>query len=513
MTIESTGPGGVTRSGGPRSPTTLVTRDTDLQYIRNTSTGAIEGLYDARTNTEAPIPTVQTDANGNTVLVGTDGVAIPRLRANPLRVALFGDSTANLGTTQGANEMGATTYSAAFPASGTTILKIDSDKWAAQHTYPLAWPVINCGISGDTTTQMLARDTAAAGATRKALTDLVNAYPDVVILRAGGVNDLLAMTAANTTVDLDAVYARHVEIVQKALASGAIIIDEGLYGYSPSSGTAADIAFRQAGIAYLNAKYSAFAATLPGWVYFLDMVGTLSNADGTFITGVYESTGVHLNDYGQRLAGNMEAALLGTIFGSSSSNRFDGVNVITNAMMNNTGAQSYGTVATGFTIGSSGAGSVRQNAKIEVIDNKIYQTCEYVWSTASQYGTIYAPFTPATMGFSANDVYGFEADIYIENMSGAAIPAPNNNAFSVEIVKTAAGTLAVQMLGAAYTLVAKGSNTYKAHLCIPLTIQEASAAIASGTFYLKWGTDTAGTFKLGMANPRIVKLGVARVTE
>ncbi|HEY6019943.1 MAG TPA: SGNH/GDSL hydrolase family protein, partial [Candidatus Paceibacterota bacterium] len=385
--------------------------------------------------------------------------------------------------------------------------------WAAQHTYPLAWPVINCGVSGDTTTQMLARDTAVASATRKALTDLVNAYPDVVILRAGGVNDLLAMTAANTTTDLDAVYSRHIEIVQKSMASGAVVIDEGLYGYSPSSGTAADIAFRQAGIAYLNAKYSAFAATLPGQVYFLDFVGTLTNSDGTYISGVYESSGVHLNDYGQRLAGNMESALLTSIFGDSSTTRFDGVNVITNALMENTGSQSYGTVGTGFTIGSSGAGSVRQNAKIEVIDNKIYQTCEYVWSTASQYGTIYAPFTPATMGISANDVYGFEADIYIENMSGAAIPAPNNNIFSVEIIKTAAGTLAAQMLGAAYTPVSKGSNIYKAHLCVPLTIQEASAAIASGTFYLKWGTDTAGTFKLGMANPRIVKLGIARVTE
>lgn len=456
-----------------------------------------------------------TNPDGSTSLVGAGWVIKQFVRGSPIRIATFGDSTANLGTTQGASEMAATTFSAPFPASGTTILKMDIDKWACGQTYPLAWPVINCGVGSETTTQMLARDAAAAGATRKALTDLANANPDVVILRAGSINDLLALTAASSQSLVDAVYNRHIEILQKALSSGAIVIDEGFFGYSPASGTQADLDFRRAAIVSLNARYAAYAGTLSGRVHFLDVVGTLTQADGNYIAGVYESTGVHLNEYGGLLLGELEAAVLRKIYGASSSIRFAGTNVITNALMRNTGAQAYGTVATGFTIGTSGAGSVRQNAKIEAINDKIFQTCEYVWSTTAQYGSIYMPFDPTTMGIVANDVYGFEFDYYIENMSGAVVPAASsgNQTANVELVKSANGTVAVQMLATGYATTARVANIVTGHVCAPITIREASAALASGVFYFKWGSDTAGTYKLGVANPRIVKLGVARVTE
>lgn len=480
-------------------------------FLYDEDSGDIVGVKD-QDGGETIFLRASTDANGNTVLVGRDGRIMPRNRFAPVRVATFGDSLANLGTTQGANEMAANVLTAAFPASGATAIGANADKWSCSQFYPLAWPVINCGVSGETTTQMLARDTAAASATRKAITDVINAYPDVVFLRGGSINDLLALTAANTQADIDAIYDRHIEILQKLIQSGAVVIDEGCLGYSPSSGTQADIDFRRAGIVSLNARYEAFAATLPGKVYFLSVVGTLTQADGNYISGVYESSGVHPNEYGGYLLGRLEADLLQTIFGASASVRFPGTNVITNALMKNTGSQAYGTVATGFAIGTSGA--TRQNAKIEVINDKVWQTCEFVMSAAGQYGAIYMPFDPTAMGITANDVYGFECDYYIENMSGAAVPVTNGALFNVDLYKTAAGRVVGQGMTAAYAAAAYSDNVKAGHVVIPIKIQEASAALTTtSAFYFRWGTDIAGTYKLGVANPRIVKLGVAMVTE
>lgn len=445
-------------------------------------------------------------------LLGPDGLPIAqRLRATPLRVATFGDSTASLGTSQGANEMDGTVFSAPFPASGTTILKFDADKWAAGESYPVAWPVFNGGIIGETTTQMIARDAAVASATRKAIADAINASPDVVIVRAGSINDLLGMTAANTQADIDGVYNRHIEIITKLMMTRVAVIDEGFYGYSPASGTAADLTFRRAAVVQLNARYKAFAATYPDQVRFVDWVGVLTTADGNYLPGVYESSGVHLNKYGAQLAGEVEANIFKELYGSTVGNRFFGPNLIANALMANTSSAAYGTYATGFTVGVSGA--TRQNAKIEIIDGQTYQTAEYVVTAASQYGTIYIPFTPASMGIAVNDVYGFEVDLYIENMSGGVIPAPNNQGFNVDITKTAAGTISVQLFSAGYTVPANGGNVVKAHVAMPFKFTEASAAIASGDCFMKWGTNTLGTYKLGISNPRIVKLGVARVTQ
>ena len=64
--------------------------------------------------------------------------------------------------------------------------------------YPQAYLVASGGISGQTTTQMVARDTASYTADRFATTDVINLAPHVVILRGGSINDLLTITSGTS---------------------------------------------------------------------------------------------------------------------------------------------------------------------------------------------------------------------------------------------------------------------------------------------------------------------------
>jgi len=136
------------------------------------------------TTTEAPPAMVVTDplTGGMAGITGPDGklYSVGGQRTTPLRVATFGDSTANAGgvrsvtnqdTAQAVNANWGATFS-----GGLT-----SDRYALDRAYPQAYLVINGGITGQSTTQMLARDTLGASITRRAITDVINAAPDVVL--------------------------------------------------------------------------------------------------------------------------------------------------------------------------------------------------------------------------------------------------------------------------------------------------------------------------------------------
>lgn len=433
---------------------------------------------------------------------GEKRVPVGGARTTTLRVATFGDSTANAGVFTAPTDTQTTEVAyAPFPASGATQLGSVGGKWGLPWRYPKAALVFNGGVSGETTTQMLARDAAAYSVGRRAVTDLINSYPDVVILRAGSINDLTGVTAGTLNSIVAATYANHIALIQRIKASGALILDEGVAGYSGVGAT--DPAVTRQAIVALNALYAAYAATDPD-VEFVSPVGVLSDATGLYMTGA-SYDGTHLSSWGQYSIALEEAKVIYSVFGPSVGNRFSGTNLITNALMAATGSQAYGTVATGYAI--TAAAATRQNAKIEVIDGKIYQTCEFVPSGASNSGTITIPFDPTTLGIVANDVFGGECDFLLQTLDGSNLPLSVGISFRLQIYKTGNGRLVFDPISPNGHTVGGGS-TFKGHAVFgPMKIDEPSANLTtSSSFYFTFNTDALVPYKLGVSSPRFCKI-------
>lgn len=421
-----------------------------------------------------------------------------RCAQDAVPVATFGDSTANTGTSQSPASQSFAVLTAPFPGSGATSLGPSIDKWALPLHYPKAYLVLNGGVSGETTTQMLARDQAVASATRKAITDVLNAAPAVVILRGGSINDVIADTAEDTT------YANHVLLIERLLSGDVIVIDEGIYGYSAP---VPQLAARQAKILSLNRRYAAYARDFPGRVFFLSPLNLLSSATGDFLPGMCNRDQVHLSQWGQYVLGRAEAAILTNLFGAATRPRFPGTNLVTNAMLANSGASGYGTVATGFAFTASSG--TRQNAVIESRGGKSWQTCELLITGTAANLTCTMPYDPTVLGIQVGDVYGFEFDFFVEGPTeGSAPPMPSAIIGRVDTYKTAAGRVLIEgLVPSEYNPLL---GVYQGRLvCGPLQFQEASAALTtSSTFSFGYTTavNNGTVFKLGVSDPRVVKL-------
>lgn len=425
-----------------------------------------------------------------------------QLRTSVVRVGTFGDSTANFGTPQSPDTQDATIYTASFPASGATTLGKALNKWALDVLYPQAFVVVNGGISGESTTSMLARDAAASSTTRKAITDVLAAKPDVVLFRGGSINDVQALSAPISQASLDTIYNQHVILAERLMSGGALVIDEGIFGYSPGSGTQADIDARRAALLSLNTRFEAYAATQPGKIVFLDTLNMLHDSTGAFLSNTTVD-GIHLSVWGQYLVSQAEAAILSQAFGRSGGPRYPGANLITNALMHTTGSVAFGTTATGFAVGAFN--STRQNAKIETLWGRRWQTCEYVITGANATGTIYMPFDPTTMGIVANDVYGFEFDFFVQDVSGSPLASMNSIFGRVDVYKSGAGRVIAESTP---TVTTGLGGTLRGRMVFnPFKFSEPSANLTtSSVFNFNFGTSAlSGTFKMGVSMPRIVK--------
>lgn len=423
----------------------------------------------------------------------------------PVRIATFGDSTANLGATSSPDTQDMTFVTAPFPASGATSIGLTNmEKSALQMLYPQTYFICNAGISGDTTTGMLARDTAAASSTRKAVTDALNLKPDIVIFRGGSINDLTSVTASTWSATADTVYARHAKLLDMMLAGGVRVIDTGIYGYGDGSGaTGSEPGAVRLALKKLNGLLAANAKTRIGKVYYLDPVDIVQASDGKFLSGL-SNDGVHLNFTGQYLMSRLEANILTALFGTANSVRYPGVNLITNALLAATGSQSYGTVATG--VSCSGTNATTGNAAIEHLYNQPYQTCEYTITSANSQMAVYMPCPVTTSNIVANDIFGFEYDFFIEGLNGFS-PTITTFYGRVDIFKNGAGRVIDAMFAGAHGIWPDGGIHGKM-IFPPFKIQENSAALTtSSVFNLVFGcSDAAGKVKIGVSNPRMVKL-------
>lgn len=253
-----------------------------------------------------------------------------------VRVATFGDSTANFGGSSGVlSNTDQETVIFAAGLSGLTALQWGlSNKITLPWFYPSARIVANGGISGETTQNMLNRESLPPSPTRRALSDVVAKKPDVLLGRFGSINDIfaLSLTTYATQAQLDAIHARHCALLNLMIASPIpLIVDEGIAGYDAFAGVAGQKTYIRDAVCRLNKMYADYidALNMPGRVVFLDLTGGISaDSTGAFLPGVSPaSDGTHDCIYGGTRRGQAEAALLTAMVGPSAPYQGRGVNL------------------------------------------------------------------------------------------------------------------------------------------------------------------------------------------
>ena len=441
------------------------------------------------------------------------------IRTTPVRVVTFGDSTANVGSTQTAANQDVSKVIATTWNTGLSNLGLAGDKYMLHAFYPQSYFVGNGGVSGETTTQMIARDSAATSVTRKAITDMLDLSPNVVLLRGGSINDILTATSGTLASAITTAYNNHVEIINRFISRNVYVIDLGIYGFTNgSANTATDLASTRSGLLQLNALFKAFAAANPTKVKFVDLANITYDSTGAYLPNI-STDGTHLNLYGQYLAAQQEAVAMTQFFGVSSNTRYQGFNNFANSMMTATSAPGYGTLATNITTGVTNA--TRQNAKIEYINGKQFQTCEFAITATGNNGSLFVTFDPSATGAGlvaplnivSGDIYGFEYDWYFEGLNGMVV---NNSVLQARLdVRDSIGTGRVLIDPLAPAGIFSFSGVMTGHLNYPPFVfgdNQANLTNAT-TFSLSFSTtNTSGTFKLGIGNVRCVKLNQAVTT-
>jgi len=452
-----------------------------------------------------------------TAFVDPSGGNIPinGFRTTPLRIATFGDSTANVAVTQSPANQDVSKVVAASWQSGLVNLTASIDKYATEMFYPLAYLVGNGGISGQSTTQMLARDTLAASITRYAITDIINLAPHVVLLRGGSINDLLSVTSGTLASTVAATYANHIQIIQRFMSANIPVIDTGIYGFANgTANTVADLASTLSAITQLNTLFATYAAQYPGKIQFISPTGLVSDASGAYLPNM-SADGTHLTAWGQYQIAPQEAVALTRLFGASSNVRYQGQNNHANSLFANTGVQGYGTVATGLSVGVANA--TRANAKIETINGKLFQTCEITITGASSNSSIYFSYDPtatasgmvAAMAISSGDIWGFEFDFYLAPLSGSVLNIASSGMNARVDTRDSVGSGRILFDRFAPGGVVAIAGPYIGHFNIPpIQYGDTSANLTTASSWLVQVSpaDTSGTYKIGVSQPRIVKL-------
>lgn len=279
-------------------------------------------------------PAGQVGLDGKEYPSSVSGAGLP-IRGAQLRGATFGDSTANFG--EMGNGIGVTdqeymTLTAAV--AGTVAMACAGSKMWLKHIYPAFYPLANGGISGETTTQMLARDGAGASTTRRAVADVVSKKPDVVLLRGASINDILGLSLASLASDaqVNAIRDRRINLSYKLASGCGLVIDEGCAGFDASSGTPpANLALVRDCVARLNAALAThYATNAPTNIAWLTPVGLTCDSTGAYLPGYTLSTdGTHLSLKAQIVVAQAEKTIIEYRFGRSAKVAFPGQNLLT----------------------------------------------------------------------------------------------------------------------------------------------------------------------------------------
>lgn len=431
---------------------------------------------------------------------GSDMYEHVGIRSHALRVATFGDSTA-IAAQLATDNQDLRYVLTPYPASGTTSNYMYNEKWALAMFYPQAYLVGNFGIPGQKTTDMIAREVAAASATRRAVADLIAVFPDVVILRGGSINNISSITPATYDAVVATCYAEHCQILQRLLTGVGVVVDEGIFGYSGAT-TYPDLV--RSALLTLNQMFASYAAQYPGRIYMLD-TSILRLADGNYAPGV-SYDGTHLNSAGGIILGQAEAKLLTRIFGAPSVGpRYKGANFVSNPLMANTTAVAYGIVPTGWSFGATTNCTV-SDAKIEVINGETWATCLVTNTAANSNSYAFMPHALSSAGIVVNDIIGGEYKFGVWPQNGAPI-TPSTFQGRISSRKTGAGVVQMNSSFVAYgTIPASGMTGRMAFQ--QFQCPEPSANMGADGMYFTFGSAGAtDVFKVGVSAARVVNLG------
>lgn len=447
----------------------------------------------------------------NSVMHSRDGFCsaggIGGTRATPVRVATFGPSTANVianhtaaSAQPGSNDQDVSGYfSAPHPGSGSGIVYHSvMSGYALPFLYPQAWIVADCGIDGQTTTQLLARDNSAYSTTRRAAQDVIDLKPDVVLYRSAAINNLTSATAGTWESLANTAIAEHKEGLHRVLMSGALVIDEGVYGYSAAN---ANGDYVRMAIVRFNQEVEAYHKANSFRSVFINWVGILSAADGNYLDTNISSDGVHTANTGGYLVGKQEARILELEFGKAASICYPGANLITNGLLTSVSSG----LGAGWAVSQSNCS--RQNLGVVVRDGKYFQSAEFVPSASTPLATFSMPFALSSYGIAANDKVGLEYDVFVEALNGAKLTNFNRFRNWATLAKTAAGSV-----------VHAAAETNSANMSLsdaliagkvrfnPIQLVEASPAYGTCTLNFTFQTTDSYSFRIGVGNPRMVKL-------
>jgi hypothetical protein len=357
---------------------------------------------------------------------------IAHIRDTPINIAVFGDSTANIGNTSFPANQDLSTCNTAFPASGTSSSVISTIAWRLTEKYPMAKVVFNGGVASETLAQMLARDLAGASITRKAVTDIISTDVDLIIVRMG-TNSLGG--------DEDADYAEYVAVLDRLLTVGVPIIVEGVQG----RGKPGEVLSNQPFLLDMNRRVAAYVQSLANTkiVYFNPM-GILCDENGCYLPGM-TMDGTHLGIKGQDTLATEEAKLLTAMFGISAKIRYPGTNLATNQLLLSTTTETYGTLAVGFNPALSAYKTISE-AKIETVNGVLMQTVKLAPTGAGAAALLFKlPIAVADLGtVVSGDKYGIEFDYFIQMVDQSrVIPISTNIGVQFSMKKTGAGTVAI----------------------------------------------------------------------
>lgn len=226
----------------------------------------------------------------------------PIYLGRPLRVATFGDSTAEAYWTVGNVEwVQRTTDTNSFPdaayaASGSIVINTGAAHISGH--VPSIY-VGDGGNGGYTTAAMLALSSDAYSATRGAITDVLSTRPDLIEYNGASVNNFWAYEDDVNGVP-DAKIAEWVEehatIVRLLTRTGIPCISLGVMGYSPQGKTEASLARQRNAVVRYNAALAARNATEGNdlW-HFINPEG-ITCVGGAYMADVATTSndGVHL---------------------------------------------------------------------------------------------------------------------------------------------------------------------------------------------------------------------------
>jgi lysophospholipase L1-like esterase len=427
-----------------------------------------------------------------------------------IRWGSYGDSICNISSL--ANQDLRT-----YTTGNIALTHIRCGPWLGNKSNGYLRPVFNGGVSGETTTQMVARETAGASATRRAILDAQTVGVEFLIYSAG-INDIQGLAAGATQAQIDTVvstaFTNLTFLFNKARSCGITSIFCSLMPYT--FGTAAENVTRTAAIRQFNTLFRNYFAANPEAGYFFNVYDLLGDQNGNWLGGMTDD-GLHPNHNGcnvycEALA-NFILDLKGvgrTQFGLPKTPT-SSINMLDNADL----SLSASGVATRFTITGTiaGTGTV-SGQQIVRINGTNFQEWTYTPATFDGNGNaacgvdIVIPIFGGApyVAVALNDLIAAEADIYVDNGSGGA-PQVYQYMFRFRIF----GGVGLFMDAPGFNPTVTPKTPYggplNVHACtIPTTAGEASATMTNCTVTAYFFSTNTTPYRVRIGNVRVVRV-------